>query len=361
MRILQIIASDSWGGGERYVFDLSLALKARGHEVEAVARRRGVVSERFAAEGIKVHFAPLSGVADVVGALKLSRLIAKGKVIIHTHNFKGTFTAAYARMLSGNRDVRIVTTRHLARPGKTDALHSFLYRHIDRLIFISQLARESFICSKPRIEAGKMVVVHNSIVCPGATEPADLRRQYGIAPEKAVIMYHGRIAAEKGVEVLVKAASLLPRDKFHLLIFGTGTDSYTGEIARLIAKLGLDSVVTMAGFLENVWEAVAGCDFGVLPTVAKEAFGLSNLEYMAAGKAHIATTNGAQREYADNGVNALLVPPGNEAQLAKAMQQLIDNKPLCHDMGERARTKYEQQLSYHHFLYRILAEYHSLY
>lgn len=362
LKILHLIPSTTWGGGERYIFDLAVAQKQHGYHVEAVARKHGVVSERFRAEGINTHIMPLSGAADVVSAVRLSRLIGDGRVIVHTHNFKGTYTAVYARMLSRNRDVRIVTTRHLARLAKTDILHSFILSHIDRLVFVSQLSEDAFMSSAPCIDRSKMEVIHNSIVRQPELAPAcDLRQKYGIDASKVLVLFHGRLSAEKGIPVLLRAAARLPHGCCHILIAGMGSDSYTAGLKQLVSDLNLDGCVTLTGFLDNVWEAIRQCDFGVLPSVWKEPFGLANLEYMAAGKAHIATNNGAQCEFADDGVNAILVDPDDEVQLADAMTRLISDPDMRTAMGRKAQEKYDTVLSYSGFFNKIMNLYQSLY
>ena len=68
-------------------------------------------------------------------------------------------------------------------------------------------------------------------------------------------------------------------------------------------------------------EYLRQADFGILPSIYPEALGISNLEYMMAGKAHIASNNGAQPEYVNDGVNGLLVPPGDEKALAQPAYQ----------------------------------------
>jgi len=98
---------------------------------------------------------------------------------------------------------------------------------------------------------------------------------------------------------------------------------------------------------------VAQCDFGVLPSVVREAFGITNVEYMMLGKPHITTDNGAQPEYIENYRTGLLVPPDNFAALAGAIETLIDNDALCAEIGAAAKREFDARLDYGHFMNRI--------
>lgn len=115
------------------------------------------------------------------------------------------------------------------------------------------------------------------------------------------------------------------------------------------------------GYCPNVQPLVKQCDFGVLPSTKPEALGLSNLEYMMLGKAHVTTNNGAQLEYLTNGENALLVDPENQFQLADAIKQLIENPELRNKIGTQAQNDYDHHLGYDSFYAQMTALYHSLF
>lgn len=99
--------------------------------------------------------------------------------------------------------------------------------------------------------------------------------------------------------------------------------------------------------------------FGVLPSVVSEAFGLTNIEYMANGRAQICTGNGAQTEYLTNGTDALIVAPGNVQDLGDAMLRLAADPALRRRLGEAAYANFARSLSWPRFSERLEEIYDS--
>ena len=126
-----------------------------------------------------------------------------------------------------------------------------------------------------------------------------------------------------------------------------------GTIKAFIIANQLLHNVSFIPYQDHVQPLVAQCDIGVLPSIVREAFGITNIEYMMLGKPHITTNNGAQPEYIENGRTGLLVPPGDYKALADAIERLLDDEALCAGMGEAAKYEFDRNLDYSHFMERI--------
>ena len=100
-------------------------------------------------------------------------------------------------------------------------------------------------------------------------------------------------------------------------------------------------------------ELIVKSHFGVVPSVESEAFGLSNLRYMAYGRPQICTHNGAQTEYLRDGETALLVPPADTATLAEAMTRLARDPQLRKRMGENALKEFDSRLDWKSFICKL--------
>lgn len=358
-RVIHLVSNKAWGGGERYALDLMRTLAARGHEVTAAVRTGSAALEPIRQAGITVEAMPLRGMADAASAWRLASLIGRGPCVVHVHNFKDVATAALARLLARNSTAAIVVTRHLARPGKTDALHTLLYRAADAVVFVSQFALDAFMSASPRVNGGKFTVIHNSILPSSAPthDVPDLRALLHLSPGQRLIMFHGRLSPEKGVEVLIDALASTGPGQWHLAVVGAGDEHYETALRARVAQSGLADSVTFLGFRCDVLPLVSQCDFGVLPSVCPEAFGLANLEYMMCGKAHIATSSGAQPEFVRNGVDGLVVEPGSASALAAAVRSLLSDPALCGRLGASAEAHYKASLTYGRFFEAMLATY----
>jgi len=354
--VLQIFASATWGGGEQFVADLSRRLLADGRPVTLVARRSRAIAERAAEIGAPLHRLPLKGIPDLLSGLLLARLLLRYRpAVIHVHHFKDAFTALYARAIArlfGLRP-RIVLTRHLVRPGKCGWLHNRMYRSLDRTAFVSELARREFFATEPKMDPARTSVIHNSSPAKssGSGLP-DLRKDYGLAPDVPIALYCGRLVEEKGCDVLLRAAKLLDDKRFVLFLAGAGDDAYVKSLQESAA--GATNRTVFLGFVKDAGRLFAQADIGVIPTVQREAFGLSVIEAMQCGCPVVTTDNGAQSEYIENGRNGILTPPGDAGALADALARLLDDDALRRSVGAAGRNCFEERLSYEHFYKKYL-------
>lgn len=366
INIFHIVSNKIWSGPEQYAFDLMLKLKdEEKYYVEMVCGKSDAVLSRFRPLEIPISILPLKKIADFDSPKRFKRLLKRGQNIIHVHSFSDAVTAILAKHMSSNgKNVRIVMSLHGVERPRLNMVSKMVYRELDKVVFASQKAYDSFMPRIKNFDSSKAVIIRDSVL--KAIEGnhgsvPDLREKFNIAPEKTLIMYQGRLCHEKGVDTLIKAVSQLKRESFHLVLVGEGQHKFMSQIKGFVVANQLLGNVSFVGYSPCVQALVEQCDFGVLPSIAPEALGLSNLEFMMHGKAHITTNNGAQLEYLTHEKNALLVKPENQFELADAIQRLIDNKELRHNIGAQAADDYEQHLGYDAFYARMTTLYDSLF
>ncbi len=355
--IIHLVSNREWGGGEQYVFNLCQHFAANGHTATIFCRPVKQVMERFSLLDVSVHKLPLKGIFDLFSVVRLSTFLKGKQCVIHVHNFKDAFTAAFARKMSGNKNVRIILTRHLVRKGKTSRIYRWLYKQLDKIVFVSELAKKEFLSTGPAIAPERIIVVKNSIVIPDKIKKVDIRKEFSLPLECNIAMYHGRIAAEKGIDVLIDAMHLLKDKKLLLLLIGKGDTPYLSSLQQRVKDYGLENNIKFIGYRSPVLPYLQECDFGILPSIVREACPLSCMEYMSQGHPVITTNNGGQTEYLTDGVNSLLVPPGDAKMLAEKISALIDDKEKCAQLGEKALKDYTEKLNYNCFLKEITKVY----
>jgi glycosyltransferase involved in cell wall biosynthesis len=151
----------------------------------------------------------------------------------------------------------------------------------------------------------------------------------------------GRINAGKGQDQLVDALALL-RDRGIVLrasIAGdvfAGAEVYRDRLRQRIDAAGLSDAVALLGFVDDVEGLLARHSIFVMPSRRPESFGLALVEAMAAGLACVATNVGGPVEIVDDGVNGLLVPPGDPVRLADALEKLCTDETLRRTLGVNA-------------------------
>ena len=354
LSVMQVFASPGWGGGEKYAFDLSVALARDGHRVTVVSRRSDIIRNKCVGAGLQYEEMPLGGVPDLVSAWKLAHLVRSAKAdIIHVHNFKDAFTAVYAAKLCGA--VKVVVTRHLVRRGKKTALYRWLYRNLDAIVFVSELARGEFLSGVHSLE-NRATVIYNGIKADGRQEAVDVRSRYDIGKDVFLVGFTGRVVPEKGVDVLVKAVGMM-QSNIAVLVAGSGDIEYVESLKQLACEHGVSDRVTFCGYVDDVESFVASVDVGVVPSIAREAFCFSAVEYIKAGKPVVASGNGAQAEYICDGQNGLLVPAGDAEALAAAFDRLAGDAALCERLGKAARQTFVDNFGYEKFYGRMMEVY----
>ena len=352
MKIFHIVSNKEWGGGEQYVYDLSQRQRTEGIDVTIFCKPVEAIMQKYQEAGMTVIPLALGGALDIRSAWKMAKVI-ENHSNIHAHNFKDAFTACYAKCLARNKQVRVVMCRHLTRKGKNTLLYRWLYLHLDRLIFDSELSRSVFLSTRPTIDEAKLGIVHTSIVVPETFEKTDLRREFQMPSDCVIGMFHGRLDPEKGLDTLLEAVAQVKDKPFRLVLVGRGSEDYTAHLHQMAEGKGISDKVIFAGFRHPVLSVVAAADFGILASTVQEGCPLSPQEYMSQGHPVVVTNNGGQREYVQQEHNGLLVPPGDAKALAEAIARLVDDAALRQRLGTQAKADFDDHLNYDHYYEQI--------
>ena len=355
INILHIIASSTWGGGEKYVHDLSVKSKENGYDIFLISRKSDVIEQKMKDINAPIKTLPLKNCFDLYSIIYLSYFIRKNKIdLVHVHQFKDAFMVLFASLLV-SRTIKIVLTRHLVQKAKTNILYRFLYRKICAFIFVSYLSRDTFLSSNPIISKNIIEVIHNSIN-PFPLESMhciNLRDKYQIASETKVLTFTGRLVPDKGLDVLLKALVINKNLDVILFVFGVGNDEYMDELKKYVRNEGLDHKVHFMGFVDDLVPYIKQTDIGVFPSICQESFGLMLLDFMKEGVAVITTNNGAQKEFIENQKEGILIRPNNIDDLWVAISELVKNHEMRFQMGCQAKARFERELSYDIFFEKI--------
>ncbi len=172
------------------------------------------------------------------------------------------------------------------------------------------------------------------------------RAQWGIegASSPLVVGTAGRLSREKGIDLLIEAASLVRQQGVPLLVVIAGQGNERDSLARLAADRGMSDAVRFVSFIDDMPAFYSALDLFVLPS-RTESFGLALAEAMACGRAVIATpTSGAtgQIRHLDNGWQLDSFEP---TEMAKAVVSLAADAERRERMGDRGRQSAARQFS----------------
>jgi glycosyltransferase involved in cell wall biosynthesis len=169
---------------------------------------------------------------------------------------------------------------------------------------------------------------------------ADDARRSRPANVPSIALYLGSLHPWKGVETAIRALPLVANMVLHI---AGGTESRIAELEALAASLGVDHRVNLLGpvFPGERFRLINDVDVCLLP-LAQTSIGarytspLKLFEYMAMGKAIVASDLPSLREVLQPEVNALLTPPGDSLALAKALTRLSEDAELTEALGKQA-------------------------
>ena len=295
--------------------------------------------------------------ADFESPIRFARLIKRGHNVIHVHNVKDARMAVIARRISENKNTKVVLTCHTVEKAKKGFIHRMIYNELDRIIFVSELAKKEFLTTLPDFDLSKTSVIYDSVKRDNTYrhDTIDIRRKFNIPETKKLIMFHGRICEEKGVSILLRAITQLDKDSFHLVIMGRGEIKYMGKIKAFIVANQLLGNVSFLGYQNHIQPL--NTRSSVVPSIVREAFRYHQHRIHDAWQGHISTNHGAQCEYIENGKTGLLVNPEDYKALASAIESLITNDEMRIAMGEAAKREFDSNLAYDHFSERIKKAY----
>ncbi len=163
----------------------------------------------------------------------------------------------------------------------------------------------------------------------------------GVA-DSAIVGYAGHLYAWKGVDVLLEALARVPGAQ-GLIVGGHAAEPDLDRVKALARRLGIDSRVTFTGLVEpaRVPELLQRARVLVLPNPAsaistRYTSPLKLFEYLAAGRAIVASDLPSIREVVHDGVDALLVTPGDPDALARGIQRVLDDPALADRLSHAA-------------------------
>ena len=199
--------------------------------------------------------------------------------------------------------------------------------------------------------ASEVVVVHPGVDVerfrPGPADP-EVRATLGGREGRPLVGIVGRVDPEKGVDVLARALAQAtgPAAEATLAVVGdvaVGSAS-SGASVRADAERLLGDRVRFVGRRDDIPEVQRALDVLVNASVA-EPFGRSVLEALASGTPVVATDSGGIPEFVEDGATGVLVPPGDDAALARALDRVLGDDGLRSRLAEAGRAAAEARFA----------------
>ena len=289
------------------------------------------------------------------------RLLRSGRVdVLHAHKFGSNLWAALLKPRS--RLPLLIAHEH------SWSYEGTLRRVVDRDLIARRAA--AVVAVSPtdqlrmieleRIPREKVVYVPNGIPDRPLGDPEYVRHELGLTTSDMVVGTVCGLRPEKELETALRALGRLAphRPGLRFVVVGDGLER--PRLERLADELGVST--TFLGHRPNdeVPDLLAAMDVLVLSS-RFEGMPLAVLEWMAAGKAIVASRVGGIPTMVEDGKEALLVPPRDHVSFADAIGRLLDNPAERKRLGKAAQRRQQAEFRFEQTIAQVETLYERLY
>lgn len=363
MKILHVIANlaTRYGGPPKACFEMARAVARLGHEVGIYTTNQDGPTELEVSavspilkDGVEIRYFPVQHPRFWGFSLPLARALRKVVRefdIVHIHSlylFHNTVAAHYCRKYDVPYLVRphgtldpFIFERHRFRKSVMELLieHKNI-KHAAAIHFTSE--EEKKLAEPYTFRTPGIVVAHGLDLAEYEDLPAlgTFRSRYPETSGKKIILFFGRINFKKGLDILVRAFSIVAqsRDDAHLVIAGPDNEGFGEKVGGWLRDAGILERVTFTGILRGPEKlAVMGdAEVFVLPSYS-ENFGIAVTEALACGVPVIISDKVNIWQEVEAG-EAGKVAPCEAQHFAEAMLNLLDDPHQAKQMGENGKA-----------------------
>jgi len=368
--VLQVLPALEAGGVERGTLEVARGLIGAGWRA-MVASAGGPMTPELERSGARHVALPLKG--KRLGTIlrngrRLAELVAREDVdLLHARSRAPAWSALRAARRTGRP---FVTTFHspygenwlkhwynavMAKGDRVIAISEFLAGHVRRHF---RFAEERLVT----IPRGVDIRVFD----PARVSPerlAMLARAWRLPDGQPVVLLPGRLTRWKGQAVLIEAMARLADKEAVAVLVGAeqGRSRYRRELEAMVERLDLMGRVRIVEHCRDMTAAYGLADVVVSASTDPEGFGRVAAEAQAMGKPVVATDHGGAREVVLHDRTGLLVPPGDAAALAAALDDALTLDAATRaDIAETARAHIVENYTVDLMVARTLAVYRQV-
>jgi glycosyltransferase involved in cell wall biosynthesis len=316
MRIAQIMAGAPIGGAEAFFERATIALHHAGDVVLPIIRRDADRAERLSAAGLPPVELAFGGALD---------MFTKSRVRRALQDFKPDLVMAWMQ-----RAARFTPQGPWVLVGRFGGYYDVKYfRHCDHLVANTHdLVRAITAAPWP---PARVHYLPNFVEDFAGSTPANLPA----ASSAPRLLAMGRLHANKGFDVLLRALALLPRG--HVYLAGAGPEE--AALRALAAELCITDRVSFLGWRRDIGSLLAASDIFICSS-RHEPLGNIVLEAWSAAKPVIAAAAQGPSELISDGKDGVLVPREDARALAAAIAELTANAERAAALAAAGRAHF---------------------
>ncbi|MGM0473614.1 MAG: glycosyltransferase [Bacteroidota bacterium] len=337
---------NTWGGGEKWHFDVASYLVKKYYRVLLISSAGSPLSLKLRPMGITTYNIRISNLSfmNPVKVWRIARIFKKEKVGSLITNISGDMkVASIAGKIAGVPN--IIYRRGSAIPIRNSFINRYLFRKvITQMVANSRETRRTILANNAMlVPEDKISVIYNGIYL--SRYHRDVPALYRSGPDEIVLGSAGRLSEEKGhLYLLELMRELRASDKrFTLLIAGEGRLFHW--LQKKARKLGVDKQTRFLGFVEDMPAFFRSLDIFLLSS-HYEGFGYVIAEAMASRKPVVAFDIKSSAEIIDHGNTGYITGQGDLREMARRVLELAGDSTLREQMGNSGRKRVEEMFSF---------------
>jgi glycosyltransferase involved in cell wall biosynthesis len=360
--IMHTIETAGPGGAETVVLDLASRLDSSRFRSIVLLPREDWLSKNLQERGVPTFFVNSQSWYDFQLPRGMAHLIRQEKVdLIHSHLPGQNFYSCAVGLLTGPKTV--ATYHGALELAQSRGLRGTIQlgtvrRTADAVVVVCDFMGKML--QDIKFPARKVVRIYNGIQIERYEVPTDgrLRRELGISNGTKIVGTVANLRQTKGYEFLVQAAGkvLAAAPDTRFVAVGDINQEIAKPLFEATRQLGIQDRFHFLGFRKDIPELLNEFDVFVLASVS-EGFPLVALEAMAASRPVVVTRSGGPQEIVDDGVNGLLVAPGDAGALADKICELLADPGRALQLARSARSKVGRVFS----IEKMIVSYEDLY
>lgn len=329
---------------------------------------RGLRAPVVGPAGVLEGLGPQAGVVAVpagvspVGLLRARRELSPfgaASEVIHAHGLKAAWTAV------GSRPRRpVVLTVHNVVLGGNDPrtlvqrrLEQRILRRVDRVVALTTTMASQL---EPVVGRERLRVVLPASPPPVVTvERAKFRAELGVGDDAPLVVCVARLHPQKDIPTLLRAWRRVHGSRPDAVLAIVGDGPLREQVASSINQLGLGSSVILTGQLDNGVDPIAAADLAVMTSIWEGA-SIAFADCTQLGIPLVSTPVGLAPDLLDGESGGVLVPIGDDAAVATALLDLLDDPVRARQLGERGRERAREVFDPARSIDAIVGIYHEV-
>ncbi|MHC4394354.1 MAG: glycosyltransferase [Planctomycetota bacterium] len=364
IKVFHVLSNPNAGGIENMLSEVIPRVDSSICDMRIVNMRdTSVIYSIWDRKGIPYFKLKTPNKFPLTSILELARLLREEKVdVVEIYGLRANIIGRLAAKLAG---VPVILTGVLS----TDDWRRFYHVWLDRMtsMAVTKWVANAKACKRSLMErekfaADRIDVIYDGIDVSRWSKNNDekvrnkLRNEFGYKQDELVFVTVANLRPDKGIGFLIEAIPEVISIHKSVRFLLVGRDLMDGELQEKCKQMGLEEIVTFAGFRSDIKDIYESVNAVVLPSL-REGLPICLIEAMSMELPVVATFVSGTPELVDDEKTGFLVPPKDIKALSRALIKIVSNEEIRKIMGVAGSYKVNKMFKIERMVEELLEYY----